>query len=83
MTPDPAPTPEPTNKLAGYARAGSLLLALLVMASAVFVVFTSAIDAIQTWFDWKWVPVARGVFGLLVAALAVWVVQRLTRVKVG
>lgn len=72
-TPPPAPrAPDPT------VRVGIIVITLIVLAVSVFIVYVSAIDAIETWLEHRWVPLARGVFAIGAAALAVWVLKRLT-----
>jgi len=62
-----------------FARRAGIVLALIVLAVAVFQVFTAVTDVIQTWLEPRWVPVWRAIFALSVASLAVLVVLRLAR----
>lgn len=75
---DPSPKPVDARPPDPLVRAGIIVIALIVLAVSVFVVYVSAIDAISTWLEYRWVPLARGVFAIAVAALCVWVLKRLT-----
>lgn len=72
-TPEPAPRPpDPAVRI------GVIAIALVALAASVLIVYASAIESISTWLEYRWVPLARGVFALAVAALCVWVLKRLT-----
>lgn len=57
---------------------GGIVVALLVAVVALFVAFQAVTDVIQTWLAPRWVPVWRALFALGVAAVAIYVVRRLT-----
>lgn len=67
------------DDLVRLVRKGALAVALIVLIVALFFSFFSISAAIRTWFQDRWVPVARSVFGVAVASLAIFVVVRLTR----
>lgn len=67
------------DDLVRLVRKGALAVALIVLTVALFFSFFSISAAIRTWFQDRWVPVARSVFGVAVAGLAIFVVVRLTR----
>lgn len=72
-TPEPAPrAPDPAVRI------GIIVIALVALAASVLIVYVSAIESISTWLEYRWVPLARGVFAIAVAALCVWVLKRLT-----
>jgi hypothetical protein len=58
-----------------------LILALALLAISVAVAYVSANSIVSIWFEDQWVPVARLVLALLVAAAAGWAIMRLTRRK--
>lgn len=60
------------------AQKGGIVVALLVAVVALFVAFQAVTDVIQTWLAPRWVPVWRALFALGVAAVAIYVVRRLT-----
>ena len=61
------------------ARKGFQVISLGVLAIALAVAFYSANSVVAIWFEHRWVPVARLVFALIVAAVAIGVILRLTR----
>lgn len=67
------------DDLVRLVRKGALAVALIVLTVALFFSFFSISAAIRTWFQDRWVPVARSAFGVAVAGLAIFVVVRLTR----
>lgn len=72
---------DPTDPTAKTVRVGLVVLALLALAVSLFTVYASALEAIRTWLEWRWVALARAVFALVVGALAVWVLQRITKAR--
>lgn len=79
MEPSIENTISDTDDLVLLVRKGALAVALIVLTVALFFSFFSISAAIRTWFQDRWVPVARSVFGVAVAGLAILVVLRLTR----
>lgn len=80
-TPDAAPADEEGSEsmaASELAQKGGIVVSLLVAVVALFVAFQAVTDVIQTWLEPRWVPVWRALFALGVAALAVYVVRRLT-----
>jgi hypothetical protein len=56
-----------------------LVVALALLAISIAIAYFSANSIVSIWFEDQWVPVARLVLALLVAAVAGWAVVRLTR----
>ena len=75
METTPPPTVRPPDPAV---RIGVIVIALVVLAASVLIVYASVIEAISTWLEYRWIPLARGAFALAVGALAVWVLKRLT-----
>jgi len=67
-----------SNKTREMTRKGGIVLTLLVAAGSILVAFQAVTSAINTWLTDRWVPVWRAIFAIGVAALAFWVLKRLT-----
>lgn len=59
-------------------RRTALLLALAFLAISLVVAYVSANSIVELWFEQQYVPIARLVLALGIAAVALWVVLRLT-----
>lgn len=75
-----SPPPDEGTDAGELAQKGGIVLALIVMAVAVFVAFQAVTDAISTWLEPRWVPIWRALFAVAVAVVAIYVVRQLTRV---
>lgn len=76
-------TPRPTKPVSPSGgdpavRTGIVIITLVVLAVSVGIVYMSTLSAIHTWLEDRWVDLANGAFALLVAALCIWVLKRLT-----
>lgn len=83
----PAPAPAPASWQAApkesadpkeVVRRVALILALGFLGISLVVAYYSANSIVSIWFENQWVPVARLVLALGIAAVAVWAVLRLT-----
>jgi hypothetical protein len=88
MTPDgPEKPADPMHWLpadggtqaARLVRPGLVVLSLVVLAIAVGVALQSLLRIAEIWFEYQYVPIARAVLGLAVAAGAVLVLRMLLR----
>lgn len=74
--PDPARAAPPAEV---SLRKAMMWIAVAVLAGAVVTAFISVLQVIEIWFDYQYVPIARGILAVLVAVVALYVVRILVR----
>lgn len=82
MTPDEPPAWLPADGptlVTRVVRPALVLLSLGVLAAAVAIAFLSLLNIVEVWFEYQYVPIARAVLGLAVAAIALQVLRLLLR----